>query len=109
MITHGNENRQALLEDYRMKANKAGQDIFDALVLDKEWPTSGPDADRKTTEEAETSIRRLTDRIEFITAKLSKEKASEISIVLTRLINLAVTHPELLPELRYAAHSLKRW
>jgi hypothetical protein len=109
MIIYGDSNKQALLEDYRAKADKAGQDIFDALVLDHEWPISGPDAGRKTREEAEASIQELTARIEYVTEKLSKNKASEISNVLTRFINLAVTHPELLPELRYAANSLKRW
>jgi len=109
MINYGDSNKQKLMEDYRAKANSMGQEIFDAIVTAQEWPISGPDAGRKTTDEGESSISKLTSRLEYITDKLSKEKASEISNVLTRFINLAVTHPELLPELRYAAASIKRW
>jgi len=109
MIIYGDENKQKLIDDYRGKADIAGEEIFEALIVAKEWPISGPDADRKTTEQAEDSISKLISRLSFITDKLSKEKASEISIVLTRLINLAATHPELLPEIRYATSSVKRW
>jgi hypothetical protein len=109
MIGYSDTGKQKLIDDYRAKANEKGQELFDALIAAKEWPVNGLEANRKTTEEADDSITKLTSRLEYITDKLSKEKASEISIVLTRFINLAVTHPELIPELRYAAGSIKRW
>ena len=109
MIAYSDENKQRLIDDYRAKADGIGQEIFEALITAKEWPINGPESERKTTDEAEKSIARLTSRLEFITEKLSKDRASEISIVLTRFISLAGTHPELLPELRSAAASLKRW
>jgi len=109
MIDYSDKNKQRLIDDYRAKADDLGQEIFDALIAAQEWPISGPDYNRKTTEEAEGSIAKLTSRLEYITEKLSKDRASEISIVLSRFINLAVTHPELLPEIRYAAASIKRW
>jgi len=109
MNNYTDKNKQKLIDDYRVKANYAGEEIFEALIAAKEWPISGPDANRKTTDEVEDSISKLVSRLSYITDKLSKDKASEISNVLTRFINLAATHPELLPEIRDAAHSIKRW
>jgi len=109
MIEYGDKNKQALMNEYRTKANYAGEELFEALVKAQEWPINGIGSGRKTIEEAEESIGKLTSRMLFITEKLSKEKASEVSNVLTRFVNLAVTHPELLPELRNAAATLNRW
>jgi hypothetical protein len=109
MIIYGEKNKQKLIDEYRVKANYAGEEIYDALIAAQEWPISGPDSERKTTEQAEESISRLTSRIEFITEKLSRDRANEIAIVLERFVNLAATHPELLPEMRAEIAMLKRW
>jgi hypothetical protein len=109
MIIYGENHKQKLIDDYRVKANYAGEEIFEALVTAEEWPTSGPDAGRKTIEQAEESISHLISRVEFITDKLSKDRANEIAIVLSRFVSLAATHPELLPEMRADIAMLKRW
>jgi len=107
MINFGDKNKQVLIDDYRIKANGVGEELFEALIKAQEWPINS--SGRKTTDEADESIMKLTSRLLFITEKLSKEKAFEVSNVLTRFINLAVTHPELLPELRCAANQINRY
>ena len=108
MINYGDKNKQKLMDEYLVKANEAGEEIFEALVAAKEWPISGPDAGRKTSDEAEAAISKLVDKLLVITEKLSKEKTSAISNVLASFVNLTVTHPELLPEIRYAVRSIER-
>ena len=106
MILYGDTSKEKIMDEYRAKANEAGQKIFDALIAAQEWPKS---VDRKTTEEADVSVSEIVNKLSVITERFSKSKSAETSELVLRLVNLAATHPELLPEIRYAAFSIKRW